>query len=68
MAGNEAAQRLAEHETSDEAYSGRAADRAMVRRGLMAKEALIEANLRLVVSIAKRYRNRGLSISERPRH
>ena len=32
-----------------------------VRRGQLAKEALIEANLRLVVSIAKRYRNRGLA-------
>ncbi len=36
-------------------------DRRLVRRGQQAKEALIEANLRLVVSIAKRYRNRGLA-------
>jgi len=35
--------------------------RMLVRRGQQAKEALIEANLRLVVSIAKRYRNRGLA-------
>ena len=35
--------------------------RSQVRRGHQAKEALIEANLRLVVSIAKRYRNRGLA-------
>jgi RNA polymerase primary sigma factor len=36
-------------------------DRRRVRQGQQAKEALIEANLRLVVSIAKRYRNRGMA-------
>jgi RNA polymerase primary sigma factor len=38
----------------------RAAERA-VREGMDGKELLIEANLRLVVSIAKRYRNRGMA-------
>ncbi len=61
LAGNEAAQRLVERDATGEPPSGRAADRVMVRRGQQAKEALIEANLRLVVSIAKRYRNRGLA-------
>ncbi len=32
-----------------------------IRLGNQAKDALIEANLRLVVSIAKRYRNRGMA-------
>jgi RNA polymerase primary sigma factor len=62
LAGNEAAERLAGFDGGPgESYPGRAADRVLVRRGQQAKEALIEANLRLVVSIAKRYRNRGLA-------
>jgi RNA polymerase primary sigma factor len=71
-AGNEAAARLAAHAlaeaegeaapeghllTSDQVF----ADGRLVRKGQQAKEVLIEANLRLVVSIAKRYRNRGLA-------
>ena len=35
--------------------------RRTVRKGQAAKDELIEANLRLVVSIAKRYRNRGVA-------
>ncbi len=59
VAGNEAAERLASFEGGmGESYPERSTDRLLVRRGQRAKEALIEANLRLVVSIAKRYRNR----------
>jgi RNA polymerase primary sigma factor len=68
--GNEAAARLAAHaevETAggppEKSLSGaqQRRDRRAVETGDHAKEALIEANLRLVVSIAKRYRNRGLA-------
>ncbi len=62
VAGNEAAERLAAFVGGPgETYPDRSTDRLLVRRGQAAKEALIEANLRLVVSIAKRYRNRGLA-------
>ena len=68
--GNAAAARLAAHELAvagegpkeDLLDAGEQARcRRFVRNGLRAKDELIEANLRLVVSIAKRYRNRGLA-------
>jgi RNA polymerase primary sigma factor len=64
-AGNDSATEIALHEAAPGARKlpseERTRLRMKVRKGQQAKEALIEANLRLVVSIAKRYRNRGLA-------
>ena len=59
-AGNEAAEQLVEPDES-RARTEIVRLRTAVFAGQQAKDALIEANLRLVVSIAKRYRNRGLA-------
>ncbi|WP_084215763.1 sigma-70 family RNA polymerase sigma factor [Pseudonocardia spinosispora] len=50
-------------DTDESLTSGRAADlRALVRDGERARNHLLEANLRLVVSLAKRYTGRGMPL------
>ena len=58
-AGREAARRLASEAGLDEAARERL--RRVMDDGELARRRLIECNLRLVVSVARRYMNRGLS-------
>ena len=61
QAGLQAARRLTD---ADDLPEGRARLRRIVEDGAHAQELLVTANLRLVVSVARRYLGRGLSLLE----
>ncbi|MGD9874879.1 MAG: RNA polymerase sigma factor RpoD [Kiritimatiellia bacterium] len=52
---------VAQRMTKDEFLAQYADLKMWLRKGLIAKTEMVEANLRLVISIAKKYTNRGLS-------
>jgi RNA polymerase primary sigma factor len=61
-AGRRAAARLAEEDAPGHADAARAELEAAVAAGEQASKAFVEANLRLVVSIAKRYQSSGVPL------
>ncbi len=65
-AGTQAAVRLADHEAAGTSDTLEFAERRRLQRlardGELAKQELIQANLRLVVSVAKRYNGRGMAL------
>src|ERR1700749_530114 len=59
--GQEAAERLERCDSEEALVTDRArvtADERLRREGIAARRILVESNLRLVVSVARRYRNR----------